>query len=120
MAREEAKTAEELTAAIRSLVDKALESQVREQIVARGRDLASTLTSAGESAAERAGEAWRESEPMRRDAADAALRASRDTVSWGRRRWAGWAAEPEPRQSGSPYSLVTGCRRSVRGRTGTR
>jgi len=88
MAREEAKTAEELTAAIRSLVDKALESQVREQIVARGRDLASTLTSAGESAAERAGEAWRESEPMRRDAADAALRASRDTVSCGRRRWA--------------------------------
>ena len=88
MARQEAKTAEELTAAIRSLVDKTLDSEVREQVMARGRDVASALSTAGEAAAERAGEAWRDSEPARRDAAEAAVRAGRDTVSWGRRRWA--------------------------------
>jgi hypothetical protein len=87
MAGKQANTAEELTAAIRSLVDKALESDLRDQIVARGRDVASTLGTAGEAAAERASEAWRESEPMRREAAEAALRAGRDTVSWGRRGW---------------------------------
>jgi hypothetical protein len=87
MAGKQANTAEELTAAIRSLVDKALESDLRDQIVARGRDVASTLGTAGEAAAERASEAWRESEPMRREAAEAALRAGRDTVSWGRRSW---------------------------------
>jgi hypothetical protein len=87
MAGKQANTAEELTAAIRSLVDKALESDLRDQIVGRGRDVASTLGTAGEAAAERATEAWRESEPMRREAAEAALRAGRDTVSWGRRGW---------------------------------
>ncbi len=87
MARTEAKTADELTTAIRSLVDSALESEVRDQVVSRGREVATILMNAGETAAEKAGEAWRDSEPMRNEAREAARRAGRDAMTWSRATW---------------------------------
>src|SRR5438105_4742005 len=72
MASQPAKTADDLTTAIRSLVDKALESQTREQIAARGREVAAAIAETAGTAAERASEiandVWRESAPQRREA----------------------------------------------------
>lgn len=87
MARTEAKSADELTAAIRSLVNKAMEAEVRDRVATRGRDLAAALTNAGETAFGRAEEAWRESEPARLEAARNAEQAGQRAWSWSLRTW---------------------------------
>src|SRR5439155_24371781 len=91
MASQPSKTADELTSAIRSLVDKALESQTREQIAARGREVAAAIAETAGTAAGRASDMasdmWRESAPQRRDAIKNAERMQRDALKWGRRAW---------------------------------
>lgn len=91
MAGEPSKTADELTTAIRSVVDRALESQTREQIAIRGRELASTIADTASAAAERAsiaaGEAWRDSAPQRKEAAKSARKMSGKALAWGRSTW---------------------------------
>jgi hypothetical protein len=91
MASQPSKTADELTTAIRSLVDKALESQTREQIAARGREVAAAIAETAGTAAERASDiasdVWRESAPQRRDAMRTAERMRRDAFKLGRRAW---------------------------------
>jgi YtxH-like protein len=87
MARVEARSADELTAAIRSLVDRAMESEARDRVASRGREVAAALMNAGELARERAGEAWQESEPARLEATRTARRAGRKAWSWGLRAW---------------------------------
>lgn len=91
MASQPSKTADELTTAIRSLVDKALESQTREQIAARGREVAAAIAATANTAAERAsdiaGDMWRESAPQRKDAIKSASRMRRDALKWSRRAW---------------------------------
>ena len=91
MASQPSKTADELTTAIRSLVDKALESQTREQIAARGREVAAAIAETAGTAAERASEiandVWRESAPQRREAVKEAVRMHRDAFKWGRKAW---------------------------------
>jgi hypothetical protein len=91
MATEPSKTADELTTAIRSLVDKALDARTRDEIAARGRELAAAIAETAGSAAERASivanDAWRDSAPQRREAAKQARQMSRDALRWGRQRW---------------------------------
>jgi hypothetical protein len=91
MASQPSKTADELTTAIRSLVDKALESQTREQIAARGREVAAAIAETAGTAAERASEIandmWRDSAPQRRDAMKSAERMRRDAYKWSRKAW---------------------------------
>ena len=91
MASQPSKTADELTTAIRSLVDKALESQTREQIAARSREVAAAIAETAGTAAERATEIandmWRDSAPQRRDAVKSADRIRRDAYKWGRKAW---------------------------------
>jgi hypothetical protein len=91
MATEPSRTADELTTAIRSLVDKALDARTRDEIAARGRELASAIAETAGTAAERASvaanEAWRDSAPQRREAAKQARQMSRDALRWGRQRW---------------------------------
>ena len=102
MASQPSKTADELTTAIRSLVDKALESQTREQIAARGREVAAAIAGTAGTAAGRASDiandVWRDSasqrreaaqtaKRMRREAAQTAERMRRDGIRWGRRAW---------------------------------
>jgi hypothetical protein len=83
--------ADELTTAIRSLVDRALESSVREQVAARGKEmaaaLADTATTVAGRTSEAATDAWRETGPRRADAARAADRMRHDAVKWGQATW---------------------------------
>ena len=91
MAGDTTRTADELTTAIRSLVERALESRTRDEIAARGRELATTIADTASAAAERAsvaaGEAWRDSAPQRREAAKSARKMSRQALAWGRSTW---------------------------------
>ena len=92
MASVSTRNADELTTAIKSLVDRALESKVREQVATRGREMAAAIAeSAGtvaERASEAAGEAWRETSPRREEAAKAAERMGKDALNWGQETWA--------------------------------
>jgi gas vesicle protein len=91
MAREPSRTADELTTAIRSLIDKALDARTREEIAARGRELAATIADTAGTAAERASvaanDAWRDSASQRKQAAKQARRMSGDALKWSRRQW---------------------------------
>lgn len=73
MATKAAPAAEDLTETIRGLVDRVVDAQITQELVKRG-------TEAGALA----NEAWRDSKPMRRDAAKALSRASDDAAKWSR------------------------------------
>ena len=88
MASGTARAADDLSAGVKSIVDKVLEADVTETIAQRGKEIAAVLTDAAETAAERAQDAWRDSAPMRRDAQRNFARTSRDASRWGRRTWA--------------------------------
>lgn len=87
MASGTARAAEDLSAGVKSIVDRVLEADVTETIAQRGKEIAAVLTDATETAAERAQQAWRDSAPMRRDAQRNVGRASRDASKWSRRTW---------------------------------
>ncbi|HEX6129560.1 MAG TPA: YtxH domain-containing protein [Candidatus Limnocylindria bacterium] len=79
--------ADEVSTRVRSVVEKLLEADVTDQIARRGREIAAAVTEATEAVSARAGEAWRESEPQRREAEKAARRATKDASTWSRRTW---------------------------------
>jgi hypothetical protein len=84
---EEDDMADEVSTRVRSVVEKMLEADVTDQIAQRGRELAAAVAEATETVSARAGEAWRESQPQRRDAEKAARRAGKDAMKWSRRTW---------------------------------
>lgn len=75
-----ARTADEITDNIRALVDRVVDAKLTQEWTKRGQELADTL-------AERGSEAWRESRPMRRDAARRVVRAADDSAKWSGRTW---------------------------------
>ena len=79
--------ADEVSTRVRTVVEKMLEADVTDQIARRGRELAEAVADATEAVSARAGDAWRESAPQRRDAEKAARRAGKDAMSWSRRTW---------------------------------
>lgn len=75
-----AQTADEITDNIRALVDRVVDAKLTQEWTKRGQELADTL-------ADRGNEAWRDSRPMRRDAAKRVSRAANDTAKWSGRTW---------------------------------
>lgn len=87
MASGTAGAADDLSAGVKSIVDKVLEADVTETIAQRGKEIAAVLSDATETAAERAQQAWRESAPVRHDAQRGLASASKDATKWGSRTW---------------------------------
>ncbi len=87
MASAPSRTAEDISHSVKALMDKVIEADVAEQVSRTSRDIAVALTDAGSTAADRASEAWKESAPVRRDAAKAIRRARRDAATWWQRTW---------------------------------
>lgn len=79
--------ADEVSTKVRSVVEKLLEADMTDQIARRGREIAAAVADATETVSARAGEAWRETEPQRKEAEKAARRASKDAAKWSRRTW---------------------------------
>lgn len=73
MATKAASTAEDITDNIRSLIDRMVDAKITQELAKRGAEVGSL-----------ANEAWRDSRPMRRDAAKALSRASDDAAKWSR------------------------------------
>ena len=87
MATAPSRTADDISQSVRSLVDKVIEADVTERAARASRDVAAVLAEATSTAADRAGDAWKESAPSRREAAKAVRRASKDTAKWWNRTW---------------------------------
>jgi gas vesicle protein len=87
MATAPSRTADDISQSVKSLVDKVIEADVTERAARATRDVAAVLADATSSAADMAGDAWKESEPSRREAAKAVRRASKDTAKWWNRTW---------------------------------
>lgn len=67
----------------RSIVERVLDPDLREQFTTRRRAFTEALGDAAETASARATTTWRDAEPMRRQAAEA----GREALRWGRRTW---------------------------------
>lgn len=82
-----ARTADELTDSIRSLIDKIVEAELTQELARRGQQVAEAIAERGSEVGSLANEAWRDSRPMRRDAAKRASRATTDAAKWSDRTW---------------------------------
>ena len=87
MATAPSRTADEISHGVRALVDRVIEADVTDQVARTSREVAAALADATNVAADRAGEAWKDSAPARRDAAKALRSARRDTAKWWEQTW---------------------------------
>jgi gas vesicle protein len=87
MASAPAKTADEISSTMKHLLERVREGEVADQVAQTGRDVASILADATATAAARAEHAWKDSAPLRRDAAKTVRGASHDAASWSSRTW---------------------------------
>jgi gas vesicle protein len=74
------RTADDIADNIRSLIDRVVDAKFTQEMAKRGQDVAETI-------AERGNEAWRDSRPLRRDAAKRLARATDDATKWSDQTW---------------------------------
>jgi gas vesicle protein len=75
-----ARTADDITESIRTLVDRLADAKLTQELAKRGHDVAEEVGTLAE-------EAWRESKPMRRDARKQIQHAIADATKWSNRTW---------------------------------
>ena len=82
-----ATTADDITDSIRALVERLADAKVTQEMAKRGQEFAGLLAERGADVGDRATEAWRETRPLRRDAAKQMSRATGEAVRWSDRTW---------------------------------
>ncbi len=82
-----ARTADDIADNIRSLIDRVVDAKITQEVAKRGQDVAGVLAERGADVGDFATEAWRDSKPMRRDAAKRVARASGDAAKWSDQTW---------------------------------
>lgn len=91
-----AKTAEDvaetITDTVKSIIDRVVDAELTKEIARRGVDVAGIIAERGADVGERATEAWRESQPIRREAAKRAGGAAGDAAKWSDGLWRGAVA----------------------------
>ena len=91
-----AKTAEDVadtvTETVKTLIDRLVDAELTKQLARRGQDVAGVIAERGAEVGERATEAWRESRPLRRDAAKRVSGATEDAAKWSDSMWRGAVA----------------------------
>jgi gas vesicle protein len=76
----QARTADEITDNLRTLIDRVVEARVTQEVAHRGQEVADVVGT-------KANEAWRESRPMRRDVAKQLRHTAHDAAKWSDRTW---------------------------------
>lgn len=88
-----AKTAENVAdtvaETVKSVIDRVVDAELTKQIARRGQEVATILAERGSDVGDRAGEAWRDTSPMRKDAAKRMARAGGDAAKWSEGVWRG-------------------------------
>ena len=82
-----AKTADEIADNIKQLIDRVVDAKFTQEIAQRGQNVAALVADRGSEVEKLAAEAWRDSKPMRRDAAKAFASATDDATKWTDRTW---------------------------------
>jgi gas vesicle protein len=82
-----ASTADEIAETIRSLIDRVSDAKLTQEIAKRSQEMAGIAAERGADVGDRASEMWRETRPLRRDAAKRASRAGADAARWSDRTW---------------------------------
>ncbi len=84
-----ARTADDFADNIRSMIDRLVDAKFTQEMAKRGQDVADVLVERGTEVGERASEAWRDSKPMRHDAAKRVAKASGEAAKWSDQTWRG-------------------------------
>jgi len=82
-----APTADEIAETIRSLIDRVSDAKLSHEMARRGQEVVEVVAETGAGVGDRASEAWRDTRPLRRQAAKRAAQASRDAARWSNRTW---------------------------------
>ena len=82
-----ARTADDITETIRALVDRVADAKLTQEMARRGEGVAGLLAERGGEVGAIANDAWRDSRPLRRDAAKRLSRATADATKWSDRTW---------------------------------
>jgi gas vesicle protein len=82
-----ASTADEIAESIRSLIDRVTDAKLTQEMARRGQEVAGMVAERGAEAGDRASEAWRDSRPLRRQAAKRAAQAGSEAAHWSDRTW---------------------------------
>jgi gas vesicle protein len=81
--------AESVTDTVKSLIDRLVEAELTKEIARRGQDVAGVIAERGADVGERAGDVWRETRPVRRDAAKRVAQATGEAAKVSRGAWRG-------------------------------
>jgi gas vesicle protein len=82
-----ARTADDITDSIRSLIDRVSDAKVTHELARRREEIAELLSDRTSDVGQLVNEAWKDSRPMRRDAAKRISRATTDASKWSDRTW---------------------------------
>ena len=82
-----ARTADDIADTLRTLVDRVVEAKFTQEMAKRGQDVAGLLAERGADLGDLANDAWRDSRPVRRDAARRLARATDDASKWSSHTW---------------------------------
>lgn len=86
-----ARTADEVTDNLRSIIDRMVESKFTQEMARRGQDVAGVIAERGAEVGSLAGsmasDAWKDSRPLRRDAAKRIAEVTEDASKWSEHTW---------------------------------
>ncbi len=82
-----ASTADDIAETIRSLIDRVSDAKLTQEIAKRSQEMAGIAAERGADVGDRASEMWRDTRPLRRDAAKRASRAGAEAARWSDRTW---------------------------------
>ena len=82
-----ARASDDITDSIKLLIDRVVDARLTQELTRRGQEVAGVIADRGSDVTELANEAWRDSRPMRRDAAKRLSRATGDATKWSDRTW---------------------------------
>jgi len=87
MPKATATTADEISETLRSFIDRVVDAKLTKDMTKRGQEVADLLAERGADLGDRAADVWRDTRPLRRDAAKRMARASDDAAKWSDRTW---------------------------------
>jgi gas vesicle protein len=82
-----AKTADDITDTIKTLIDRVADAKFTQELAKRGQDAAGIIADRASDVEKLAGEAWHDTKPMRRDAAKRVSGATGDAAKWSEQTW---------------------------------
>jgi len=82
-----ARPADDIADNIKALIDRVVDAKLTREMAKRGQDVADVLAERGAEVGELATEAWRDSKPIRRDAAKRVVKASGEAAKWSDQTW---------------------------------